>query len=334
MNELIVAGPITSALTHFAMLGVAGILERDPSVEASVAWDDEPEPRAKVLCDLGPLDIAARIRAHAKRHTHASSWVRRTIDTGPRAGAGLFTARVKAPADDEWHGYLGDREAARAEAGFDVLDERFQLALGEPAWWRITTKESRPDDGASRWEMKTRNQGQEFLVHRLAPLAEAVAARQVERVLGGLIGDVRDDETGKNAPGSRTATGLTVPGPTDSVLAWCALWGMHVAPTLMRRGSVAHSPGVWPRHVVHPRIAVLPAFDEPVTVRRFSEILISRHLDHAGPRRDVTQEDLVVQSRRWLQEQGVRALVRFTIRKVGSSSAPERQVQAGELDVL
>jgi len=116
MNELIVTGQITSALTHFAMMGIAGILERDPSVEASVAWDDQPEPRARILCDLAPLDVAERIKAHAERHTDASSWVQRRVETGPRSGVGLFTARVKAPAPDEWRGYLGDREAARAES--------------------------------------------------------------------------------------------------------------------------------------------------------------------------------------------------------------------------
>lgn len=97
---------------------------------------------------------------------------------------------------------------------------------------------------------------------------------------------------------------------------------------------VAQSAGVWPRHVVHPRWAVLPAFVEPVSVRRFSEVLASRYFDLAGPRAIGTEGDVVEASRRWLREQGVRALVRFSIRKTGSASAPERQILAGELDVL
>lgn len=334
MNELIIAGSITSALTHFAVLGVAGIVERHNEVEASVCWIDEPEPQACVLTELDQVDIAQRIKEHASRHTDPTSWVQRRVESGPRAGVGLFTARVRPPGADEWADYLRDRELARDAAAFDSIDARIQLALGEPAWWRVTKTESRPDDGASRWEMKTRNRGQEFLVDRLAPLAVAVASRSAERVLAGLVGEIRDDETGKNSPESRTATGLAMPGPTDSVLAWCALWGLHVAPTVMRFAGVAQSPGVWRRDVVHPRIALLPAFVQPVSTRRFSEVLTSRQFDFAGPRASATDEDRIAEARSWLREQGVRALIRFPIRKGGSSSAPERQLLAGQVDVL
>jgi CRISPR-associated protein Csb3 len=58
-------------------------------------------------------------------------------------------------------------------------------ALGEPAYWPT---DRNADAGASRWEMKTRNQGAEFVGNRLVPLAQAVAARTIEQTLTGLTG--------------------------------------------------------------------------------------------------------------------------------------------------
>jgi hypothetical protein len=71
----------------------------------------------------------------------------------------------------------------------------------------------------------------------------------------------------------------------------------------------------------------------PVTARRFSEVVTSRSFEIAGA--PSTQDDLKpTEARPWLREQGVRALVRFTVDKTGSASAPERLLLAGTLDRL
>jgi hypothetical protein len=47
--------------------------------------------------------------------------------------------------------------------------------------------------------------------------------------------------------GSRTATGLASPGPTDNALAWCALWGISQFPLAMRINDTAQTSGHFSR---------------------------------------------------------------------------------------
>lgn len=336
MNEFQLTGRINVALSHFAALGLAGILDEDGMGDAVTWWRDGSEPRAIVGSPYDDLEVGERVLAHARRHCEPDSWVQRVIGSGARAANGLFTARAKAPALTEWSEYAEKRAEARPTAVTTYLDEQMQIALGEPAWWRCDKKESRPDDGASRWEMKTRNRGEEFLVHRLAPLARFVADRTADTVVAGLAGALVDDEGGKNKPDSRTGTGLSRPGPVDSAVAWCALWGLHVAPTVQRPGSpakvrsIGQSPGTWPRNRVQPRAAALPVYTEPVTARAFSEVFSSRYFDvacdWAGAGSPAT-----ISARRWLREHGVRGILQLPVWVSDNPSAPERQLHAGTL---
>jgi CRISPR-associated protein Csb3 len=339
MTTLTLPGAIESALPHFALAGLAAILEENGPALPRFHWSEDLQQLPLLCTELSPEQVATAVRSHAQRHTTASSWLPRRALGGTRDGAGLFTARAKGPADDEWHSFAAQRSSARRSLPLTRLDERLLSALGEPAWWLTEVQGRSADDGASRWEMKTRNQGQEFILHRLWPLAEVVAARDDAAVLRGLTGGSVVDELGKDAPESRTGTGLTTPGPVDSAVAWCALWGLHVAPTVHRLASVSQSAGVWPRVGVHPRAAVLPVFTVPVSSRRFGEILGSKQFDTAAFRATSDADDgarllEVEAARSWLAGQGVRALVRFPILKTGSSSAPERQVLNGEVSGL
>ncbi len=125
-------------------------------------------------------------------------------------------------------------------AGHHWLDLRFLAALGEPCYWSFNRKgDALQDDGASRLEMQPRNQGSEFVGTRLRKLAATVAQRDAAKILAGLTGQSVDDELGDNTPGSRTATGLASPGPTDNALAWCALWGISQFPLAMRINGTA-----------------------------------------------------------------------------------------------
>lgn len=333
MKEFHIAGRIDIALTHFAAVGLAAILDEEDMGVSRAWWHDSTPAHAVVASDLDQTQVGERLREHASAHSEPNSWVQQRITDGPRAGAGLFTARVKAPSIEEWPSYAAARAAARPTAICSGLDEQMQLALGEPAWWRCDANETRPDDGASRWEMKTRNQGQEFLAHRLAPLATALANRDPERIVAGLTGESVVDETGKNAAESRTATGLTRPGPVDTALAWCALWGLHVAPTIQRPDGIGQSPGVWPRLGVHPRSAALPVYSKPISPRVFGDVMASRPFDIACDWINTGNAE-VLAARGWLKDHGVRALLRLPILKIGSTSAPERQLLAGTLEVL
>ncbi len=336
MTAIALTGGIGEALSHFAAVGAAAIA-RQAGYAAYFHWSDESVPVVMLDIDLDIEGLATVVREHAREHSSEDSWAARTASGGPRDGSGLFSVRAKGVGTDEWTAYGEQRRRSRRALVGVGLDERLVTALGEPAWWLIDAQGRSLDDGGSRWEMKTRNRGEEFFVHRFVPLGRAVAQREVGDVAAGMTGRTVIDELGSGAT-SRTATGLRTPGPTDSAVAWCALWGLHVMPTIARRTTVSQSACVWPRQGVHPRMAVLPVFTEPVSPRRYGEICASVSLDRAGVRAG-GQSDPITElradvARKWLAEQGVRALVRFEVKKGGSSSAPERQILAGELEVL
>lgn len=349
MNQWSIPGSVESAFAHFTLVGLAAILDNETEQSARLRWTDELLPRAMVTHHLTVEDAASVVVRHAGRHVESPSWITAKIDSGRRAGSSLFTPRggwpatAKAGTRAEWRAFGAERRGARELLHLDALDERLLAALGEPAWWRSGPTDERPDDGASRWEMKTRNRGEELLANRLAPLGRVVAARTSGDAAAGLTGSRARDELGKDARDSRTATGLTTPGPVDSVLAWCALWGLSATMTIAKnigppsasstRGASGSS-GVPVDGTTHPRQAALPVFTSPVTVGRWSSTLSSRRFHDwafGSP-----QQDRIARAAAgaWLREQGVRAVLQLPIRKVGSASAPERQVLAGTLAVL
>ncbi len=350
MNAHALSGALTSAFSHFALAGAAAILV-DAAYEGRVGdscaktmWTDESTSRPILSTVLVGEEVAEVIRGHAQRHTEPGSWVTATVQRGSRAGKGLFSPRLAAGTLQELPSFSAERQVVleRAEATglMSELDWRMLAGLGEPAWWRYTEKESQPDMGASRWEMKTRNRGEEFVGNRLAPLAALVARRDPETVWSGLIGASTKDELGKGLQESRTPTGLARPGPVDSALAWCALWGLSLLPTAHvsaaegRERGFSQSPGVWPRNRVHPSQACLPVFAEPMSPARLRSLLSTAAFDVAAFG-DLRGEHLdVPRAKAWLVRQGARALVRFPIFKGGSDSAPERYLQVGVLETL
>lgn len=237
MSELVMVGDTRSFLMHFAAYGLSAILESELGSSARVAMTslrsltvtlDDPR--------VTPLDMAAAVQSHAA--ARIDSWVTRTHMHADRE-SGTMSPRLKTPSDRvQWEQLQRARHLAidsvpRAEGSW--LDLDFMGALGEPAYWYLdNVGKSRPDAGASSWEMKTRNRGEEFTQNRLALLCKAVAGWETERVLAGLTGAEVNDDVGKNAVDSRTPTGLARPGATDNALAWCALWGISFFPVTHR----------------------------------------------------------------------------------------------------
>lgn len=340
MTRIVVAGEVTSALTHFAQAGLASIVEEVLGCSTRLGWTDSLTPRAYVDCP-GTSDgqVGEAIRAHAYRAAAPASWLRGTVHHGGRVGTATFSPRIKLASDDsEW------KRLQQARSGhLDLLldegrdgDLRFLGALGEPAHWRFESRERRPDHGASRWEMKTRNKGEEFVGQRLLPLAEVVAERSPEANVDGITGVTRRDELGRNKAESRTSTGFTPPGPTDSALAWCALWGIGNFPLAHRVNGLSVTPGAFPSDALHPRVMYLPVVVGSVTTARMRSLLVSAQLATFGAAgldtRAADPDGLMVESaRKWLYSRRVAAVVRFQILKTGSSSAPERQVIGGDL---
>jgi len=350
VNTYRLSGDITSALSHFAAWGLAAILvdmaayaDAGDSL-AKTSWSDEIQSVPILHTRLSEAEVGEAVRAHAERHTRSVSWVRARVASGVRTGTGLFSPRLKAAPLDEIPEFAGERTQALTLAErhgeLTELDWSMLAGLGEPAWWRCSVKESQPDAGASRWEMKTRNRGEEFVGNRLAPLADRVSRRSPSLVWDGLAGISQVDDLGGSGMQSRTPTGFAAPGQTDSAVAWCALWGIsvfptsHVSTTAQPEGGMSQTPGVWPRHRVHPGVACLPVYTSPVSSSRVRSIVVARAFDVAAFGALRGGDEGVGQAQQWLARQGVRALVRFPIQLGGSSSAPERYLLAGVVEPL
>jgi len=334
MTRLDLAGRPLTALAHLAPLGLTSILRDGPDRTATSWWDIE-RGVAVVESVLDELDIGAAVRKHAERRSE-DSWLAAKIEGGTRRGMSLFSPRIKtAPNDDEWRTYVDERHRwlTAHEAELTSLDHRLLAALGTPAWWRADRRDFNADEGASRWEMKTRNKGQEFMADRLLPLTRVVAARESSKIVDGLVGRTRVDELGKDAAASRTVSGLTVPGPEDSALVYAALYGIASLPTIHRVAAISSSAGMVPRRGVHPNHGFLPIFSRPVSPRRFRSVVASRTFDQlAASLVDRRPDDRPLSD--FLREQGVHAVLVCDIRKTGTSSAPERQVLDGRVHVV
>lgn len=328
---MIVAGGISSALTTFAGLGTALMLVDADAERVRLGWSSELEPRLVVTArGLSDTDVAAVVREHAESHSAQESWLQANLDGEPWNGqSAVFSPRVKAA---DGHAQWRSLQAARWE-GIDALlrDSAQQLdlaligSLGEPAYWRLNSKSQiQPDEGASRWEMKTRNRGEDFVRNRLRKLTPLVANRSVEEVRSGLTGETVVDEAyrGKRSSESRTATGLTKPRFTDSALAWCGLWGIAAFPVSPRLSRPSATAGAVPSDRTRPRALALPALVGQYSVDRWLAVLTSGALAAADGGQDPAAVD-------WLRAHGVVEILEYPFEVSDNVNAPERNLGDG-----
>ncbi|GFG50673.1 hypothetical protein [Mycolicibacterium agri] len=338
MTVFMLGSDHTRALDHFAGYGLSAILEDAGERDIRLNWSDEAKPRL-ILSGLRSTatQVAEAVRAHAVKHNQTESWVKQIAAVkgqGKTFEVGLFSPRIGTPGEpDEWKRLYDARCAVLdAESNQAWLDSLMLQALGEPAYWLLDSPLPEPDRGASRWEMKTRNRGEDFTRNRLALLAQAVAARSSDAIMAGLVGDAVVDEMGKDRPESRSGTGLVPPGPVDNAMAWCALWGLSAFRITHRIGRQSFTPGAYPQTKVHPEMMALPLVTSPTSPAKLRRILRSRAFDSAAFAPAGSSERAV--GKEALRESGVTGLVRFAVRVAGSASAPERQILAGEFDPI
>lgn len=266
-------------------VGLAAIIEERTGEPVAFRWSDE----SGCEIDAGPLDLpgaASLVRDFAAEVSRPDAWLGAVDDFGG-APRGTLSPRVgRFPDRASWQDWF----AARRRVIDTVPDQavaqwRMIGALGEPAHW-ATGREPNPDLGASAWEMKTRNRGEDLLRNRLAPIAEAVAGRDVGAVAAGLDGTAPCDEVGKDRSDSRTPTGLRAPGAADNVQALCALWGISVFPVRPNPPSVSvpaprsHTAGAF-RHDGTQWFA-FPVVHRPVALAAFRAIARSAALEAVG----------------------------------------------------
>jgi CRISPR-associated protein Csb3 len=323
-------------LSHMAFYGLAAILSNAGHADVRMSWTPGMRPRPQLSAtDLTWQRIGEAVRVHAAQCAAPGQWLGQDVVLRGSA-RGLMSPRITTIPDQQW----GEVQASR-HAVLDHLTEqqreldlRLIAALGEPSYWRRTSKGDRlQDDGASRLEMQARNQGSEIVSNKLRKLADTVGRWPIEHIIDGLTGTAVRDDINHNKHDSRTATGFTGPGPTDNAVAWCALWGISQFPlahqitqTSVTTGHLGAAGSGW---------FYVPVWDGEWLSARLRTMLVSGALRevagqglHANANRSPVAEDT---ARRWLAARGVTAVVRFPVHRFGSDNAPERRAQRGQI---
>ena len=205
--SVIIPADATDAFSHLFMVGLASILEdADAERVCAFRWKDTLQAfELKTNDGLGIDQMAEAVHAHAKRWsqslplTSENDYTVVDKDTKPsqtlHATMSPRLSNLGVPFG--WEKLQKDRESA-VDAMQTAGDYRYFGALGQPSYWsgKKNKDDLQSDNGASRWEMVTRNQGKEFVRDRLLPLSPIVAASSVDEVRDGLLGLRIDDETG------------------------------------------------------------------------------------------------------------------------------------------
>lgn len=343
--SVVIPANATDAFSHLFMVGLASILEDADSDRVCLfRWRDTLQA-FELKTDDG-LDIERMseiVSEHAQRWSQSlplTSENDYTVTKESDIPGETFHATMSPRLSSlgvpcGWHKLQEDREAA-IDAMQTAGDYRYFGALGQPSYWSgEQSGKLRSDFGASRWEMVTRNKGQEFIGGRLLPLSRCVAARSIENVRDGLLGTKIEDEVGHNDSMSRAATGLHAPARTDNARAWCALVGVAAFPTRVTtigNDRSRDSSAALFQLKGQIRFAILPLFGQYWTTSKYRSIVRSEALAKFGIQYACTaseQSYFASASSDWLGEKGVLACCFFNQFMSDNKSAPERWLKPG-----
>ena len=332
MTEVLqLPGVWTWAFDHLVGYCAAAIANTH-GFEVRLRWTDSLESHVE-LSGVSWEDLASAVHQHAVDHSDGS-WIQADGQINEQSKA-LFSPRVPAMDAEKQREWFQNREEHIDDltSGWQSLDNAFIGALGIPSYWSHNPQgDPLPDWGASRWEMKTRNRGEEFVGNRLRKLATAVANRTPSSVERGLRGQSSVDEVGANKPDSRTPTGLMPPRATDNAQAWCALWGLSLFSVIPMQYGASATTG----HVGPPSegLFYLPLMTQWWPLGRLRTVLCSQQLKSMVD--TVTQPNSSARrmASQWLLDRGVIFVAAFPIYRGGSKSAPERWAGIGHRTLL
>ena len=341
-HTITVAGDITSGLSHFALAGLS-ILARSLTYSNIVTfWNQDSTPRGILeMDDVDPESLAEETQRLAAQWADGWTSARVTYAEGTFSP---FSPRFK-PIDPKKHPNDWIEHQLARTRNLDELFEQdgmlgLQLiqGLGEAAYWRFEGKDPRPDHGASRWEMKTRNRGEEFVSHKLFKYVVKLTEWTPEKILSGITGESTEDPFGKED--SRTPSGFTPPGQTDLALAFVALLGIGQFPLTPRIEKMAVTPGAYPNSDLHPKVAVLPVSTVRITPERFESLVLSKDwaiITQALGARTLNREcdtSGFEETSSRMKQYGVPGAAVFRIHRGGSPTAPERYFEKGKIHLL
>lgn len=362
-----IEGRFDEAFMHLYVVGLASILEdADQQRICRLWWKDREHAMLETSDDVTWEECARIVHEHANRWNNSVSLHARGIyvdsketkkksKNGVDSSRATLSPRLGTPNNAEnWQKLEYNRQCA-IDGLTTLLDRRYIGSLGEPSYWSGDTSSNgyTPDRGASRWEMVTRNRGQEFISGRLLPLAQSVSERTDAAVSSGLRGVTVCDETGKDKDDSRTPTGLRRPSQTDNAKAWCALFGVSVFPVFKSIGALKASTAAFFQLAYQNPFAILPIWEEKWvsdeegvgnhwTLEKYRSIVRSAHLLQVGiseaqSKRETSQvievshrQLLEQKAMQWLRSQGVMGCMLFSQYVSDNKTAPERWLQKGE----
>jgi CRISPR-associated protein Csb3 len=332
------------AFDHLVAYGAAAIAQNSGVQSIRLGWTDSVESRLDMFGIEWP-DLATLVKRHATRHASPDSWVGADGEIRPELKAdpkkrntvqsALFSPRVTGM-NDQGISHWRDLRAKALDGlsgPLDLLDFLMIGSLGEPSYWSENYGQRQQDYGASRWEMKTRNKGEEFVGNRLRKLAATVKSMPIANVEAGLRGDEIFDVAGKSAGDSRTPTGLKAPQATDNARAWCALWGLSVMSVTHHRNqnTASLTTGHTGRH--SSGYFYLPVMIRPWPLARLQTVLRSCELSAVAdadlPESQASAGDLLV-SWNWLGARGVAEVIRFPVHRTNNANAPEKWIERGK----
>lgn len=341
-HSLVVAGNVYSGLSHFALAGLSLLARSLSDGVVTTHWNNEPTPRGVLETeDIAPEDIAIEIKRLSQSWYQGWTSIRVQYAVGEFSP---FSPRFKQidprKNPDDWPKHQQARTPAldKLSVDDDHLALQFIHSLGEAAYWRFDGKDPRPDHGASRWEMKTRNQGEEFVSQKLFKYVEALSDWDTKDILAGLTGQRVEDPFGEDA--SRTPSGFTPPARTDLALAFAALIGIGQFPVSARAQQMTLTPCAYPDTALHTKVAVLPVPTIPLTPERFESIVLSQEwasvvnafgAEEIGRTPESLLHDSAVTA---LRQFGAPAAAVFRVHLGGSSLAPERYFESGKVRLL
>lgn len=312
--------------SHLAAFGLGSIAEQHFGPDRVRVWWT-PQMRTRPCIEVSDADeeaLAVAVRSHAAA---AQQWLDLTFPDHTGKPRALMSPRRGMPEHAEQVRELHHRReevidglAAQAR----TLDQRLIGGLGMPSTWHFDTQgKPQPDWAASRLDMQPRNQGAELVGSKLKGFASWIAEADTASLAASIAGERMQDSLGKDF----TGTGLAPRGPFDTVLAWCALWGLSCVP-------VGHR-ATW--HGWRSRSATT-GFLEGARVDACAVIMPGRPMRmpaiRALQRSARTTQALGsdAQARAagaWLAEMGVPMVARFSVTNRGSGNASQRIADLG-----
>lgn len=314
----------TVLLHHLAFYGLADILDT-AGTDVTLTWQDDRPVLSGEGLDRDAVDAAVRAHVDGRR-----VWTFQT--SGPKK-RGTMSPRLTAfDTAADWEQHESQREHVLDEltARRAWPDLRYLASLGEPSYWNHRDGKPSQDDAASRWEMQPRQQGSEFVSQRLRKLTDKLRKRKPGQFADALAGHIVIDEL-DSAPDSVSATGLATPGPVDSVVLWCALWGIGQFPLAYRVRREAVTSGhigrgrrewfyvpVWTGMWRPARLRLILASAQ---LRTFAASGLASLSEGAGAEKAAAS---------WLNSRRVVGALRFPIQWVSSGYAVERRALRAE----